>query len=188
MSGNYTPEGYTPRNGTLYKTWGNLALRVLILSLLIFIAAFGAHEVMHLLLIYAVGGSGSIIVRPWRMGYLPFTIYALHAQPNEQLDVVRQSIVNFFGPFLAAVPLAALIWYVREPVPLAALIANVIILVFYAAVELGDLLLEKVWNTDASFLTTPEFNYGVPLLVVALTVASVAVFESLRDRGSRIPE
>lgn len=165
-----------------------MALRVLILTLLIFIAAFGAHEVMHLLLIYAVGSSGSIIVRPWHMGYLPFTIYALHAQPNDQLDVVRQSIVNFFGPFLAAVPLAALIWYVREPIPLAALIANVVILVFYAAIELGDVLVEKVWNTDVSLLTTPELNYGVPVLVVALTVATVAVFDSLRGRGSRIPE
>ena len=188
MDKNYTPGGYTVRNARLYKTWGNLALRVLILTLLIFIAAFGAHEVMHLLLIYAVGSSGSIIVRPYHMGYLPFTIYALHAQPNDQLDVVRQSIVNFFGPFVAAVPLAGLIWYVREPVPLAALIANVVILVFYAVIELGDVLLEKVWNTDVSLLTTPELNYGVPVLVVALTVATVAVFDSLRGRGSRIPE
>src|SRR5690242_1832908 len=143
---------------------------------------------MHLLVIYAVGSSGSIIVRPWHMGYLPFTIYALHAQPGDQLDLVRQSIVNFFGPFLAAVPLAALLLYVREPIPLAALIANVIILIFYAVVELGDLLLEKVWNTDVSLLTTPEFNYGVPLLIVALTVAAVGVVEVLQSRGSRIPE
>jgi hypothetical protein len=165
-----------------------VALRVLLLSLLIFIGAFGAHEVMHLLVIYAVGSSGSIIVRPWHMGYLPFSIYALHAQPAEQLDLVRQSIVNFFGPFLAAVPLAALIWYVREPVPLAALIPNVVILVFYAVIELGDLLLEKVWNTDFPLLTTPEFNYGVPILIVALTVAMIAVVGALRSRGSRIPE
>lgn len=165
-----------------------MAVRVLLLSLLIFIAAFGAHEVMHLLVIYAVGSSGSIVVRPWHMGYLPFSIYGVHAQPIEQLDVVRQSIVNFLGPFLAAVPLAALIWYVREPIPLAALIANVVILVFYAVIELGDLLLENVWNTDFSLLTTPEFNYGVPLVVVGLTVAAVAVFDSLRGRGSRIPE
>ena len=39
-----------------------MAIRVLILSVLIFAAAFGAHEVMHLLVIYAVGGQGSIIV------------------------------------------------------------------------------------------------------------------------------
>src|SRR5438552_3014274 len=39
---------------------------------------------MHLLVIYAVGGQGSIIVRPWRLGLVDFTIYALHAQPPPQ--------------------------------------------------------------------------------------------------------
>src|SRR5712691_686712 len=112
-------------------------LRVLILSLLISVAAFGAHEVMHLLLIYAVGSQGAIVVRPWRLGFVDITIYALHAQPAQQLDVVRQSIVSFFGPFLAAVPFAALLVYVREPIALVALIANVLILVFYAISELA---------------------------------------------------
>ena len=161
-------------------------LRVLILSLLVFVVGFGAHEVMHLLLIYAVGSNGIIVARPWQMGYLPFSIWSLHAAPAEQLDVVRQSIVNFFGPFLAAVPLAAMLLYVREPIPLAALLANVVILVFYAVIELGDLLLEKVWNTDLPVLTTPEFNYGVPLLVILLTVLIVGALNVLG--GSRIPE
>jgi hypothetical protein len=161
-------------------------LRVLVLSLLLFVAAFGAHEVMHLLLIYTVGSQGSIVVRPWRLGYVDITIYALHAQPVEQLDIVRQSIVNFFGPLLAAVPFAALLLYVREPIPLAALIANVVILVFYAIIELGDLLLEEVWNTDLSLLTTPEFNYGVPLGVIALTVLAVSLMSAIQ--GRRIPE
>ncbi|HKW59320.1 MAG TPA: hypothetical protein VJR46_06155 [Candidatus Dormibacteraeota bacterium] len=162
--------------------------RVLVLSVLLFVAGFGAHEVLHLLLIYAVGSSGAIIVRPWHMGYVDFTIYGLHAQPSAPLDVVRQSIVNFFGPFLAAVPFAVLIWYVREPIPLISLIVNIVILVFYAAIELGDLLLENVWNTDVSLLTTPEFNYGVPLLFLVVTVLGIVVVELLQGRGSRIPE
>ena len=53
-------------------------------------------------------------------------------------------------------------------------------------IELGDLLLEQVWNTDFGLLTTPEFNYGVPLLVVVLTVLVVVVLNALG--GSRIPE
>ncbi len=159
---------------------------MLILSILLFIVGFGAHEVLHLLVIYAVGSDGSIIVRPWRMGYLPVTIYALHAQPAQQLDVVRQSIVNFFGPAIAAVPFMALLLYVREPIPVAALIANVVILLFYAVIELGDLLLEKVWDADVSLLTTPEFNYGVPLLVIAMTVVGVSLLSAVR--GSRIPD
>ena len=163
-------------------------VRVVILSLLLFVAAFGAHEVMHLLLIYAVGAQGSIIARPWHLGYVDFSIWSLHAQPSTPLDVVRQSIVNFFGPFFAAVPFAALLWYVRQPIALAALVANVVILVFFAVIELGDLLLEQVWHTDVSLLTTPELNYGFPLLVILLTGLTMTVVSAIRERGRPIPE
>lgn len=160
--------------------------RVLIVSVLLFGAGFGAHEVMHLLVIYAVGSQGEIIARPWHLYFLDFSIWSLHAQPTEQLDVVRQSIVNFMGPFLAAVPFAALLFYVREPVALAALIANVVILAFYAIIELLYVLLDAVWHTDAPLLVTPEFNYGVPLAVILVTVLA-ATLASLFG-GSRIPE
>src|SRR2546421_2659806 len=123
---------------------------------------FGAHEVMHLLLIYAVGVDGSIIVRPWRLGYLNLTIYALHAQPAHELDVVRQAVVNFFGPFLAAIPLAALLLYVREPIPFAALAANVVILIFFAVIELADLLLEAGSHGYVPPPTTAEFKLRLP--------------------------
>lgn len=159
-----------------------MAIRVLILSLLIFAGAFGAHEVMHLLVIYAVGGQGSIVVRPWRLGLIDFTIYALHAQPAQPLDVTRQAIVNFLGPTLAAVPLGALLVYVRERVAVAALIANVMILVFYAIVEGGDLLLEQVYHTDVALLTWPEFNYGVPALIIVLTVLTVRLLSVFGGR------
>ncbi len=163
-----------------------MSVRVLVLSLLLFMVAFGAHEVMHLLLIFAVGADGSIIARPWRLGYVDLTIYALHAQPAHPLDAVRQAAVNFFGPFLAAIPLAGLLLYVREPIPFAALAANVVILVFYAIIELADLLLEAVWNVDVPLLTAPEFNYGVPALVIVLTTLTVALMSAVR--GRRIPE
>ena len=163
-----------------------MAIRVLILSVLIFAGAFGAHEVMHLLVIYAVGGEGSIIVRPWRLGLVDLTIYALHAQPSQPLDVTRQAIVNFFGPFLAAIPLAALLVYVREPIAVAALIANVVILLFYAFIETGDLLLEAVNNVDVPLLTWPEFNYGVPALIIVLTALTLKLLSAIR--GRRIPD
>ena len=163
-----------------------MAIRVLILSVLIFAGAFGAHEVMHLLVIYAVGGQGSIIVRPWRLGLVDFTIYALHAQPSQPLDVTRQAIVNFFGPFLAAIPLAALLVYVREPIAVAALIANVVILSFYAFIEAGDLLLEAVNNVDVPLLTWPEFNYGVPLVIIVLTALTMRLLAAIR--GRQIPD
>jgi hypothetical protein len=163
-----------------------VSIRVLILSILIFVGAFGTHEVMHLLTIYAVGGSGSIIVRPWQLGLVNFSIYSLHAQPAQPLDVTRQAIVNFAGPVLAAVPLAALLFYVREPVAVAALVANVVILGFYAGIETADLLLEEVQHVDVAWLTWPEFNYGVPVLVILVTVLTVRLLSALR--GRRIPE
>jgi hypothetical protein len=161
-------------------------LRVLIVSLLVFVGAFGTHEVMHLLVIYAVGGSGSIIERPWQMGLINFSVPSLHAQPARPLDVTSQTIVNALGPLLAAVPLGALLWWVREPVPSIALIANVVILVFYAAIEAGDEILEQVYRMDVSWLTWPEFNYGVPLLIIVVTVVAVRLFTS--DGSTRIPD
>ena len=82
---------------------------------------------------------------------------------------------------LAALPFAALMLSVREPIPLAALIANGLILVFYAIIELGDLLLERVWNADLPLLTTPEFNYGVPALIILATVLAVQVRSGSSD-------
>lgn len=163
-----------------------MSIRVLILSVFIFMGAFGSHEVMHLLVIYAVGGSGSIIARPWQLGLVNFSIWSLHAQPAQTLDLTRQTIVNAAGPLLASVPLAALLLYVREPAPLAALIANVVILVFYALIEAGDLLLERVYSVDVAWLTWPEFNYGVPILIIAVTVLAVRLLSAFR--GRRIPD
>ena len=154
-------------------------VRVLLLSVLIFIAAFGAHEVMHLLVLYAVGGHGSMIVRPWRLGLVDATIYSLHVRPDQPIGMVRQLLVNFLGPMLAAVPFAILLFYVREPVVRLALWANVAILVFYALIEAGDLVVESVFELDLSILTTPEFNYGVPALIIL--VAAVIAFRHDTD-------
>lgn len=154
-------------------------LRVLLLSVLLFIAAFGAHEVMHLLVLYAVGGHGSMIVRPWRMGLVDATIYSLHVQPDQPIGLVRQLLVNLLGPVLAAVPFAFLLFYVREPVVRLALWANVAILAFYALIEAGDLVVESVFELDLSILTTPEFNYGVPALIIL--IAAVIAFRHDTD-------
>jgi len=149
-------------------------VQALLLSLVLFIAAFCTHEVMHLFVLYAVGGHGSIVVRPWRMGLIEATIDALHVQPDQPIGLVRQLLVNFLGPALASVPLAVLLAYVRDPVIRVALVANMAILAFYAIIEAGDLLLESVFDFDPQILTTPEFNYGVPALfiLIAACIAS----------------
>ena len=154
-------------------------VRVLLLSVLLFVAAFGAHEVMHLVVLYAVGGHGSMIVRPWRLGLVDATIYSLHVRPDQPIGLIRQLLVNFLGPVLAAVPFAFLLFYVREPVVRLALWANVAILAFYALIEAGDLVVESVFELDLSILTTPEFNYGVPALIIL--IAAVIAFRHDTD-------
>ena len=146
------------------------AWQTLLLSLILFVVAFATHEVMHLLVLYAVGGTGALIVRPWHLGLFDATTYALHVQPDQPIGLARQLLVNFLGPALAAVPLAALLLYVRERAVRIALAANVVILVFYAVIEAGDLWLESKFEIDAPILTAPEFNYGVPALIILLAV------------------
>lgn len=146
------------------------AWQTLLLSLLLFVVAFATHEVMHLLVLYAVGGTGALIVRPWHLGLFDATTYALHVQPDQPIGLARQLLVNFLGPALAAVPLAVLLLYVRDRAVRIALAANVAILVFYALIEAGDLWLESAFGIDAPILTAPEFNYGVPALIILLAV------------------
>ena len=144
------------------------AWQTLLLSLLLFIVAFATHEVMHLLVLYSVGGTGALIVRPWHLGLFDATTYALHVQPDQPIGLARQLLVNFLGPALAAVPLAVVLLYVREQPVRIALAANVAILAFYAVIEAGDLWLESAFGIDAPILTAPEFNYGVPALILVI--------------------
>jgi hypothetical protein len=130
-----------------------------------------------------VGGTGALIVRPWHLGLFDATTYALHVQPDQPIGLERQLLVNFLGPALAAVPLALLLLYVRERVVRIALAANVAILVFYAVIEAGDLWLESKFEIDAPILTAPEFNYGVPALIILVAVL-VALTLSPTGRGS----
>jgi hypothetical protein len=151
-------------------TAASAAWQTLLLSLLLFLVAFATHEVMHLLVLYAVGGTGALIVRPWHLGLFDATTYALHVQPDQPIGLARQLLVNFLGPALAAVPLAALLLYVQERAVRIALAANVAILVFYSVIEAGDLWLESKFEIDAPILTAPEFNYGIPALIILVAV------------------
>src|SRR5260370_18874966 len=147
----------------------DIGWRTLVLSLLLFVMGFATHEVMHLLVLYAVGGTGALVVRPWHLGLFDATTYALHVQPDQPIGLARQLLVNFLGPALAAVPLAVLLLYVRgarERAVLIALAANVAILAFFARIDAGDLWLESAVGIVAPIPTAPGLNYGVPALIV----------------------
>jgi hypothetical protein len=129
------------------------------------VIALATHEVMHLVALYAMGSSGTLIVRGWRFTFLPITIDSFHAQPAAPLAFGPHLLFDFAGPALAALLLAVLALAVREPLARAALVANLVILAFYAVIEPLDVLLDATVR-GAPFLLWAEFNYGVPLLVL----------------------
>lgn len=140
---------------------------------MVFLIALATHEVMHLVALYAMGGSGSLIVHGWRFAFLPITVNAFHAQPAAPLGLGSHLLFDFAGPALAALLLAPLAAAVREPAARAALLANLAILAFYAVIEPLDVLFDAA-GVGAPFLLWAEFNYGVPLLVLLVTSLTVA--------------
>ena len=130
--------------------------------------ALATHEVMHLVTLYAIGSSGSLIVRPWSFSFLPLTLYSLHAQPAAPLPLASHLLLDFAGPALAMFLLGTLAVAVRDRPARAVLVANLAILGFFALIEPLDVLLEAA-GRDAPVLTWAEFNYGVPLLILLAT-------------------
>ena len=151
------------------------ALQVFALGLVLFFAGLAIHESLHLLVVYAVGGQGHVIFRPWRFTLLPITLPSVHVQPSQPLGLGRQAADNFLGPALAALIFGVLAWRVPlSPIRLA-LAANAAILVFFALIETGYLLLYAVADVEAPVLVAPEFNYGVPLAILVLAAISAGV-------------
>lgn len=139
-------------------------LATFVVAIVLFLPGLALHEALHLAVLHLLGGGGTLIVRPWRFALVPLTLPSLHVQPAEAIGLARQLAVNFLGPAGAALMLAIPLLRLRDPRLRAALIANVAILAFYAAIEAADLIADSMDCADAAF-TTPEFNYGVPLAI-----------------------
>ncbi len=152
----------------------------------LFFAGLALHESLHLVVLHLLGGQGSIIVRPWRFALVDLSLPSLHVQPVPALDFGRHLAVNFFGPALAAVLFAIPLLYVRDRRLRLALGASVAVLIFYAVIESGYLLIDSYLNLEVGVLVTPEFNYGVPL-AICITAAVAAAFGRSRPRRSPRP-
>jgi hypothetical protein len=155
----------------------------LALSFLLFGVALAVHEAAHLVVIRALGHDGVLLVRPWQLGLGGWSIYGLHAQPGSPLAPAEQLVVNFAGPFLAAVPLALLLTRVEGRAPRTALILNVAVLLFYALIESLYVLLESGLGLEGDWLTSVWLNYGLPL-VVAVAVIIRASFPPPTGEGA----
>lgn len=124
------------------------------------------HEGMHLVVLYLLGEHGVMLVVPWRLGAVNYYISGLHVQSTEPLSPLNHALFDFLAPTLAAIPFAVLAYYVKEKIPRAALIANVIILIFFAILETVYELLESNLHREIGILGSPEFSIGIALLIL----------------------
>jgi hypothetical protein len=157
-----------------YGGWprGRFVAESLALSLLLFGAGLAVHEAAHLAVIRALGHDGVLLVRPWQIGLGGWSIYGVHAQPASPLGPAEQLVVNFAGPFLAAVPMALLLTRVEGRALRAALVLNVAVLLFYALIESLYVVLESGLGVEGDWLTSVWLNYGLPLVAaVGVTLA-----------------
>ena len=154
--------------------------RTLAFAIGLFFVGFLVHESAHLLVLHLIGGQGSLIVRPWRFATVDLTLPSLHVQPNPPLDTWRQAIMNFSGPAIAAALFALSLRWIQTPDLRLAVEANVAILVFYAVTETAYLLLWSTFHIDADLLVTPEFNYGVPLVIILIAAAARGLTPGVR--------
>lgn len=148
-------------------------LRSLGLAVVLFPVGLATHEVMHLAVYAAVGVPAVLQVRPWPLG-LPLgsglTLIGFHAAPGAPVQLGLHLANNGLGPLLAALPLFVLWMAVdrRSRAVRAALLANVVVLLFFSTIELAYPLLEQVGHVDADVLLLPAVNYGATLLLMIL--------------------
>jgi len=146
------------------------AAQAVIISYVLSLGALAMHEVSHLVLLHLMGGSGGLFIVPWRLGLVNYYIYGLHVEPLAPLTVSNQAVLNFLGPLIAVIPLALLLEYERSRIVRVALVSNILILVFFAVLEAGYELLEAYSGREVGVLGSPEFNIGVPLMIILYVV------------------
>lgn len=159
--------------------------RAFALGVLLFPVALATHEVAHLAVFSALGIPASLVVTSWKLGSLGTPIWGLHAAPAAPLSLSALVLNNALGPLVAA-SLLLIVWASldrRSRAARAALLANVLALVFFATIEMAYPLLEGVARVDADVLLLPELNYGT---VLAILLATTAVAAGGGRRG-RIP-
>jgi len=150
--------------------------RSLALAVVLFPVGLATHEVAHLAVFSALGVPVTLVVTSWRLGTTGVPIWGLHAAPTAPIALDTLVLNNGVGPLVAAALLLVL-WAAldrRSRAARTALLANVLALVFFAAIEVAYPLLEGVAKVDADFLLLPELNYGTVLAILVGTSAVAA--------------
>ncbi len=142
------------------------ALRVIGFWIPLFALGIALHESLHALAVLVLGSHPVLVVRPWPLMFFPALTIGIHVQPVPAFDPTRQALDNVMGPGLAAALFAIAALSARHGPLRTALWANVFGLIFFAVIELADVVLDG--RLEVGFLTAPEFNYGVPVLLALL--------------------
>jgi hypothetical protein len=138
----------------------------------VFPLALATHEVMHLVIYVAAGQDAVMVVRPWKAPLLGANIFGIHVAAQGPVAFQLRLANDFLGPSLAALLLMVLWLAARGRTLRAALLANIVVQLFYALVESADALFDRADVPPTDFLLWPEFNYGAALLIVLLVVAA----------------
>ena len=146
-------------------------LRAFVLAVLIFPVAEATHEVGHLAAYSFFGYPASLQVTPWQSVLFGVRVFGVHAGPAVAPSVPVHVAVDFLGPAVAAVLLSALWLAVPRGAARTALMANVLVLTYFAVVETVFAVGEFVAHLEMDVLTVPELNYGVCLAIVVGTAA-----------------
>jgi hypothetical protein len=161
-------------------------LRTFGLAVVLFPVGLATHEMMHLVVYSALGVRCALLVTSWKLGTLGVTIFGLHSAPVAPAPLPLRVLLinNGLGPLLAAALLLVLFLAVdrRSRVVRSALLANLLVLVFFSSIELTYPLLEDVGHVDADVLLLPELNYGIVLVIMLATA-----FAATRRRGGGSP-
>jgi|SRR5579864_2075561 len=146
----------------------------------LFVLGTIVHESFHAAAVWLLGSHPVLVLRPWAFALFPVTITGVHVQAVPGLTATGQFIDNFAGPALAAIVFGLLALKLPEGAVRRAAIATVLGLVFYALVEPADVVLDG--RLELGFLTAPEFNYGLPLLLAVAVAARSSLGARPRSR------
>ncbi len=134
--------------------------------ILTYLASLAVHEAAHLVILFALGGEGSLIVSPWRFKTVNFTTYGLHLQTTRDVGSSTLFVVNVGGPLISAFVLIVWLRFIESPMLKTVFVGNAVISVFFAIAEglyaLGDVVygFYKTRLIELAFfaLATPEAN------------------------------
>jgi hypothetical protein len=147
-------------------------VRAFLLSVVIFPIAEATHEVGHLAAYSFFGYPASLQVTPWQSVLFGVNVFGFHAAPGVPPTVPVHVAVDFLGPAAAGALLLVLWLAVPRGAVRTALLANLLVLVYFAIAETVFALGENVAHVDMDALTVPELNYGICLAIVIGTVAA----------------